>query len=91
MANFEAKVTAKGQITLPAKLRAKLGVEPGDAVLFSESGDGGFRIETRRKTLGDLTGIIKTGPAFTSTDFALWLEKARGRGLPRDATEAEKS
>jgi len=91
MASFAAKVTAKGQITLPAKLRAKLGVEPGDAVLFNESEDGGFRVETRRRTLGDLEGIVKDGPRFTSRDFALWLDEARERGVSGKGVEDEKS
>ncbi|MHC1725974.1 MAG: AbrB/MazE/SpoVT family DNA-binding domain-containing protein [Syntrophobacteraceae bacterium] len=31
-----AKVTSKGQITLPKKIREKLGVHPGDDVGFEE-------------------------------------------------------
>ena len=31
-----AKVTSKGQITLPKKVRQKLGVEPGEMVSFEE-------------------------------------------------------
>jgi len=37
MANFEAKVTSKGQITLPAKLRSALRIAVGDKVVFSEA------------------------------------------------------
>ena len=31
-----AKVTSKGQITIPKKVREKLGVQPGEAVGFEE-------------------------------------------------------
>jgi antitoxin PrlF len=34
-----AKITSKGQITLPKKLRQKLGVEPGELVSFEEKED----------------------------------------------------
>ncbi len=33
------KVTAKGQITIPAKVRAHLGVKPGEWVTFNIDGD----------------------------------------------------
>ncbi len=34
-----AKVTSKGQVTIPKKVREKLGVHPGEAVGFEEKGD----------------------------------------------------
>ena len=34
-----AKLTAKGQITLPISIRRKLGVKDGDKVAFIEQGD----------------------------------------------------
>ena len=91
MSTFEARVTAKGQITLPSKLRAMLGAEPGDVVSFSEDGDGGLRVESRPQTLGDLKGIIKSGPSFTSADFARWLKEARERGMPEQGRKGETS
>jgi len=39
----KAKVTSKGQITLPKEVRAKLGLEPGEAVEFIEE-RGEFRL-----------------------------------------------
>lgn len=36
----EAKVTAQGQITVPAPIREILGIEPGDHVTFSVDADG---------------------------------------------------
>ena len=34
-----AKITSKGQITIPAAIRKKLGVKDGDKVLFVQEGD----------------------------------------------------
>jgi len=33
-----AKITSKGQVTIPKKVREKLGVQPGEAVGFDEKG-----------------------------------------------------
>lgn len=34
-----AKITSKGQITIPSAIRKKLGVKDGDKVLFVQEGD----------------------------------------------------
>ena len=34
-----AKLTSKGQITIPIEIRRKLGVKTGDKILFIEDGD----------------------------------------------------
>ena len=38
-----AKVTSKGQITIPIEVRKSLGVKPGDKLRFEEQ-EGGFRL-----------------------------------------------
>jgi antitoxin PrlF len=40
---IRAKVTSKGQVTIPAEVRRSLGVKPGDKLRF-EAQDGGFRV-----------------------------------------------
>jgi antitoxin PrlF len=40
---FRAKVTSKGQITVPVGIRKSLGVKPGDKLRF-EPQEGGFRL-----------------------------------------------
>jgi antitoxin PrlF len=54
---YRAKITSKGQITLPAELRKALGVEPGDGVVFLPAENGSFRIR-RTSTLADLAGRV---------------------------------
>ena len=40
---FRAKVTSKGQITVPVEIRRSLGVKPGDKIRF-EKQEGGIRL-----------------------------------------------
>lgn len=48
--HYYSKVTAKGQVTLPADLRQRLGIEPGDLVeVNAGEGEGGPVIEVRRR------------------------------------------
>jgi antitoxin PrlF len=35
----QAKITSKGQITVPKRVRQSLGVEPGDSIVFEDQGD----------------------------------------------------
>lgn len=34
----EAKITSKGQVTVPREVRQALGVKPGDKIVFEQSG-----------------------------------------------------
>ena len=82
MSTFEAKLTSKGQITLPAGIRDRLGVDVGDKVVFTETSDGAYRLHARRNSMADLKGIIRTGPKISSDDIANWIDEARGKALP---------
>jgi antitoxin PrlF len=64
-----AKVTSKGQITLPAKLRERLGIKPGDRVSFEEDGKRGVRLVARTVTAADLKGILKTDLSLTDEEL----------------------
>ena len=60
---YKAKITSKGQITLPAELRKVLEVKPGDGVVFFPAENGSFRIR-RASTLMDLAGRVPwSGPS----------------------------
>lgn len=54
----EAKVTSKGQITIPKKIREKLNINPGDKVTFSENEEGDLVIKSNKKSILRLAGIL---------------------------------
>jgi AbrB family looped-hinge helix DNA binding protein len=51
---LEATVTSKGQITLPMKLRERLGIQKGSRIQFSIPIRGAVKIESVRYNLEDL-------------------------------------
>lgn len=53
-----AKVTTKGQITIPLEVRRKLGLDAGDRVQFVESETGGFQIIPATGSVAALKGIV---------------------------------
>jgi antitoxin PrlF len=53
-----ATVTSKGQVTLPAPLREKLGIRAGSKLDFSVQANGHIEIEVINGTLKDLKGIL---------------------------------
>ena len=78
MGRFEATMTSKGQITVPARLRSALHLKPGDKIVFVEEA-GGYRIEPQTGTLADLQGIVRGGrDAVTTEQVAAWIEESRG-------------
>jgi antitoxin PrlF len=61
-----AAVTSKGQITIPLEVRKKLGLKPGDRVLFVQGENGEFIFKAKTGSIMDLYGIGKwDGPPVT--------------------------
>ena len=58
MRSATAKVTSKGQITIPAEIRAALSVVPGDRVSFLLE-DGVIRVERERSWVERTAGMFK--------------------------------
>lgn len=54
-----ATITSKGQITIPAAVRAALGVEAGDRVEFIQSESGHFEIVALTQPVTALKGLIR--------------------------------
>jgi antitoxin PrlF len=83
MAAVEAKVTSKGQITIPSRVRDRLKIGPGDRVVFVESTDGEITVRGRSGTLGDMKGMLrgKTG-RLKSAAIENRIDDARSRTLP---------
>ena len=65
----QAKITAKGQVTIPLTVRRRLGVGPGDEIEFQET-NGGFL-------------MTKRVPASPFEKYVGYLKKKRGQNLEK--------
>ncbi len=54
----EAKMTSKGQITVPKDIRMKLGLKPGDRIRFLLEADGRVRLMPAKRDISELVGIL---------------------------------
>jgi AbrB family looped-hinge helix DNA binding protein len=54
---IEAKITSKGQTTIPAEIRERLGLHTGDRIAFIEM-DQGFLIVPRNRPASSLFGSL---------------------------------
>ena len=67
MKEFESRVGQKGQITLPAELRARLGIKPKDTVQFVQEADG-IKVKPQKSKL--LEGFGSVTPGHRPEDWA---------------------
>jgi AbrB family looped-hinge helix DNA binding protein len=69
-----AKVTSKGQITLPKAVRDALGLQPGDSVLFRV--ENGHALLARTPNLLELAGSVRVPPEVRGLSWADIRERA---------------
>jgi AbrB family looped-hinge helix DNA binding protein len=76
----EAKLTSKGQITIPRDVRHALGVQPGDKVVFEED-ETGIRVSPlrRRSSFEKYRGIGFPGVPGGRKGINRWLREMRGK------------
>ncbi len=55
-----AKITSKGQITLPKSIRQYLNVDTGDSIEFFIEKDGRVNVVAKTVDISQLYGILKT-------------------------------
>lgn len=73
-----ATLTSKGQITLPAEMRAKLRLRPGSRVDFEEQADGSYSVRPKTGDIRELRGIVKyDGPPVSIEE----MDEAVGRAV----------
>lgn len=72
---YEARVTTRGRLTLPAGLRRSLSIEPGDQIKIVLKED---HAELRRleQTVMSVFGSIPTPPGLETGDFDDLIEEA---------------
>ena len=54
-----AVLTSKGQVTIPAEVRRRLGLGTGDRIEFVELDDGGFAIRPAVDDVRSLKGLLR--------------------------------
>jgi AbrB family looped-hinge helix DNA binding protein len=73
-------MTSKGQITIPAAVRAALGVEAGDRVEFLQVSPGHFELVVATQSVTALKGLVRK-PAVPVTIAAMnksqWAQECR--------------
>lgn len=76
----QAKLTSKGQITVPREIRRVLGVRAGDRLLF-ESDSKGIRVRPVRSksAFSKYRGIGNPGISPGRKSIARWLRTLRGQ------------
>ncbi len=57
MAN--ARMTTKGQITVPKEVREDLGLTAGSTVMFVKVAEGQYRLLARTGSMADLDGLLR--------------------------------
>lgn len=76
----QAKITSKGQITVPIEVRRALGVRTGDRLIF-EADAKGIRVRPLRKrsAFAKFRGIGNPGIGSGKRKINSWLRELRGR------------
>jgi antitoxin PrlF len=73
-----ATLTSKGQITIPLKVRQKLGLDTGDRVEFVEIAPGEFALKAATEDVRSLKGMIRRPESPVSIDAMKAVIKRRG-------------
>lgn len=72
-----AKITSKGQVTIPAEVRRELGVQSGDRIDFVRNAAGRYELAVRGTTFADLRGILRDRVPPGGADIERWIAEAR--------------
>jgi len=71
---LESVLTAKGQTTVPAQVRAALGFAPGTRLVWHVVADGSILVRAKTKSLLDLAGLLHApaGKPVAVPDMNAW-------------------
>ena len=75
-----SKITSKGQITVPKRVRETLALQPGDRMSFVIHDDGTVTVEAETVDLPSLRGMVKPRGRHVSIEQ---MNDAVGRGATR--------
>lgn len=80
---YRARVTSKGQLTVPKDVRAALGVQAGDELLFEVGPQGVVVRPARSQSLfGAVEGGWRQGQGASPEESDAWLRQLRGHEQP---------
>lgn len=71
-----ATITSKRQLTIPAKIFRKLGLQEGQKVIISEE-DGAMRVVSALKLLDELAGSVKLPKRFKGLPIDEVIKRAK--------------
>jgi antitoxin PrlF len=79
---LKAKVTSKGQLTIPKEVRRVLGVREGDSLVF-EVGEGDseeirVRVDRKPVTFADYEGVWREGKGMSWEEINAYVRDLRG-------------
>ncbi|MDP9365982.1 MAG: AbrB/MazE/SpoVT family DNA-binding domain-containing protein [Chloroflexota bacterium] len=74
MRQITATMTSKGQVTVPAEVRRRLGVDQGKVIFVLD--DDEIRLRPARFTLDTVLGSLDPLPGTTTEDFEAQIEDA---------------
>jgi AbrB family looped-hinge helix DNA binding protein len=76
---YVAKITSKGQLTLPRQVRQSLGVGPGDQIAF-EVGPEGVSVTPAHpeSRFREWEGRWRQGKGWTREEIDAWIHEMRG-------------
>jgi AbrB family looped-hinge helix DNA binding protein len=76
----EARVTSKGQLTIPSEVRQALGIREGDSIVFEvEGGEMRVRVARRPVSFADYAGIWREGEGLSLEEVDEYVRDLRGR------------
>lgn len=74
-----AKVTSKGQVTIPKEIRRALRVKTGDRLVFVVDGKGlRVKVSGDESALSEQVGVLRKGKGLSQGQVDRWLAEIRG-------------
>lgn len=83
----KARISSKGQVTIPAAVRRALGAATGDELVFEVHEDRAVFVVAKREPLTALRGVLPASRAFEGRDAA---RDAAGDSLGRSLADRTK-
>lgn len=78
---LKAKVTSKGQLTIPKEVRRALGIREGDSLLFDVDEEGEevrVRVERKPVSFADYEGAWREGKGMSLEEVNEYMRELRG-------------